>query len=463
VLRIYPIPFLLVACASGAFAQEAPAPANSEGSLQSDLRREGDQFQTDCASAKKNFFSCLSDLVHGGPLLLTGGSFPPGNSFGVGPAFGWEHNLNESWRSATNVEVMASTNESWMASFNFRAIRVSDDPLTPIYHRPVKGTAKKVQLQHDPELNAYAEVISLNKLSYYGIGPDTSRQSLALYGMRELTLGGNVNYPIKDSGFAFFGDLGARFFSLHGSQADSNPSIEQLYNNVTAPGLGQQKGFFQPSEGIRFDHDLSSYFILNYSATLQEFAGFSSDSFQRLNLDFLHTIPLYKLERSAPPSKPAAGAPAAKPAAVEKTRNRDGSIDLEALIVTSFAPSGNVIPFYLQPTLGGADINGDKMLASYPDYRFRAPNMMLFRGAIEHSIWGPIGAMFQADTGKVAIARGDLGFQHLLHSYAVGLTIQAGGYPMVQLLFAWGGHEGTHTIAAINPALLGGGFRPSLY
>jgi hypothetical protein len=34
---------------------------------------------------------------------------------------------------------------------------------------------------------------------------------------------------------------------------------------------------------------------------------------------------------------------------------------------------------------------------------------------------------------------------------------------MVQLLFAWGGHEGTHTIAAINPALIGGGFRPSLY
>jgi hypothetical protein len=88
---------------------------------------------------------------------------------------------------------------------------------------------------------------------------------------------------------------------------------------------------------------------------------------------------------------------------------------------------------------------------------------MLFRADIEHSIWGPIGAMFLVDTGKVAVARGDLGFQHLLHSYAVGLTIRAGGYPMVQLLFAWGGHEGTHTIATINPALTGGGSRPSLY
>ena len=459
--RICPILFLLAACVAAAFAQEIPA--SSEGSLSSDLRREHDQFQKDCASAEKKPFSCLSDLVHGGPFLLTGGSFPPGNGFGAGPKFGWEHNLNESWRSATDVEAMASSNQSWMAGFNFRAIKVSDDPLKPIFHRPDKGTAKKVELQHDPELNAYAEVISLNKLSYYGIGPSTSRQSLALYGMREMTIGGNVNYPIKNSGVAVFSDLGARLFSLRGREGDTNPSIEQLYNSVTAPGLAQQKGFFQPSEGIRFDRDLSSYFILNYSATLQEFAGGSSDSFERLNLDFSHTIPLYKLQRSAPPPKPAAGASGAKTALAATTRNRDGSIDLEARLVESFVPSGNVIPFYLQPTLGGADINGEKMLASYPDYRFRAPNMMLFRADIEHTIWGPIGAMFLADTGKVAVARGDLGFNHLLHSYAAGLTIRAGGYPMVQLLFAWGGHEGTHTLATINPALTGGGSRPSLY
>jgi hypothetical protein len=34
---------------------------------------------------------------------------------------------------------------------------------------------------------------------------------------------------------------------------------------------------------------------------------------------------------------------------------------------------------------------------------------------------------------------------------------------MVQLLFAWGGHEGTHAVASISPVLLGGGSRPLLY
>jgi hypothetical protein len=41
--------------------------------------------------------------------------------------------------------------------------------------------------------------------------------------------------------------------------------------------------------------------------------------------------------------------------------------------------------------------------------------------------------------------------------------LRAGGFPQVFLLFAWGGHEGTHVIANVNTALLGGSNRPSLF
>jgi hypothetical protein len=34
---------------------------------------------------------------------------------------------------------------------------------------------------------------------------------------------------------------------------------------------------------------------------------------------------------------------------------------------------------------------------------------------------------------------------------------------MFTVLFAWGGHEGDHTIFALNPSLLGGSSRPSLF
>lgn len=123
-----------------------------------------------------------------------------------------------------------------------------------------------------------------------------------------------------------------------------------------------------------------------------------------------------------------------------------------------------MVPFYFDPTLGGSDINGNASLASYQDYRFRAPDVLLLRESFEHSILGlPLGLMLMADEGKVALTRGDLGSSPWLHSFSAGLTLRAGGFPEVYLLFSWGGSEGTHTIANVNPSLLGGETRPSLY
>jgi hypothetical protein len=127
-------------------------------------------------------------------------------------------------------------------------------------------------------------------------------------------------------------------------------------------------------------------------------------------------------------------------------------------------PSGNVVPFYFDPTLGGSDINGNSSLPSYQDYRFRAPNVLLVRESFEHSIARlPLGIALMADEGKVALTRGGLGLSPWLHSFSAGLTLRAGGFPQVYLLFAWGGSEGTHTVANVNSSLLGGSTRPSLY
>ncbi len=125
--------------------------------------------------------------------------------------------------------------------------------------------------------------------------------------------------------------------------------------------------------------------------------------------------------------------------------------------------AGSVVPFYLQPTLGGSNINGNPWLSSYSDYRFRAPNALLLREAFEHSIWGPIGFVFSADQGKVALARNGIDFNQLAHTFSVGLTLQAGGLPALSFAFAWGGPEGTHTIANVNTSLLGGSTPPSLF
>jgi hypothetical protein len=216
---------------------------------------------------------------------------------------------------------------------------------------------------------------------------------------------------------------------------------------------------------------------LDYLVNYQQYvAGNSTYSFRRFNTDVSHTFTLYKNYRppvpkdfngpedcgasssdddhKCPPVIPPSGT----------TRNLEGSINVRFLLSESIIPSGHTEPFYFQPTLGGSDINGNPALPSFQDYRFRAPNLMLFRASFEHSIYKlPIGVVLMLDEGKVADTRSGIDFSHLQHSYTAGLTLKAGGLPVVYLLFSWGGHEGTHTTGSINNSLLGAGARPSLF
>ena len=92
------------------------------------------------------------------------------------------------------------------------------------------------------------------------------------------------------------------------------------------------------------------------------------------------------------------------------TRNLEGSIGFRLFNILSMTPGGDIVPFYFEPTLGGADINGNESLSSYQDYRFRASNVLLLRENFEHSIgkW-PIGIALSADEGKLSMTRGALG------------------------------------------------------
>src|SRR5207244_1039858 len=82
------------------------------------------------------------------------------------------------------------------------------------------------------------------------------------------------------------------------------------------------------------------------------------------------------------------------------------------------------------------------------DYRFRGPDLLLFRASLEHSLGKlPIGAFFSVDGGKIALRRDDVSLDHLRHSFNVGLTVPAGGLPVFYLLFSWAGNESTHPTA----------------
>lgn len=452
--------FLSLLCCS-------PLAASAQGLLGTEFSQEGAQFKQSCTSFK-SLAGCGQLLATGTPLHITAGTIAPENGVAFGPAFVFDKDL-PAWRLNLNADAVASTNESWRAGIYLKLAKSPTAPVKVIIlkqrpSQPLKSSPPAPA----PEFNIYLQAISLNRLDLYGLGNETPRSNMALFGLRETIAGGNAVLPLGASGFALYGELNGRFVSLFaGSGNSSVPSVQQAYTGCAClPGLSSQPGFLQAGEGLRFSRDFSSHFDLDYSAVFQEFAAPSDTtySFRRLNLDFSHTIWLYG--RTAVASSAAQYGPDGSKEASQThayVRNLSGSINLEARLSESFLPASHAVPFYFQPTLGGVDINGQFSLPSYPDYRFRAPNLLLFHGAFEHSIWGPIGGEFTADYGRVALTHSDLGFDHFLHSWGAGITIRAGDFPVVSLLFAWGGHEGTHTIAYISPGLLGGASRPSLY
>ena len=300
---------------------------------------------------------------------------------------------------------------------------------------------------------------------------------------------------------AVVAEVNGRFPSVRPGSDASVPSITQFFNETTAPGLTRHAAYLQASEGLRIDPALfKDHIRLNYFVQFQQFVSpsLSTYSFRRFNGDFSHEIPLYSLlpgkmgkayypnraaqfphdgpddctasngERNISRKRAAAAdihPDPARPCPIISTTDKlEGSITLRAYLSESIAGSGSVVPFYLMPTLGGSDINGTRMLASYPDYRYRDPDLLLFRGTIEHSIGKlPLGAVFSVDEGKVGARRDEVSLDHLRHTFSAGVTVHAGGLPLIYLMFAWGGHEGSHTTTTISPSLLGGSSRPSLF
>jgi hypothetical protein len=460
--------FVLLGALGTAFAQE--------GALHADFRRWTERVDDACGTFSfKTVPGCAYTLFTDHPIHIAVGSIAPKNGFGFGAAFVTHYTPNENWRLSWDFDAVGATSGAWRAGGYMKIIHTPVVPIKVIHPGSAgTGTGKKptVAVRQYTVFNVYAQSISLNTIYFFGLGNNSQPTGKSVFGMRETIFGTNVIKPLNKFSLSLLGEANGRFVSLSGNHQEGLPSIEQLYNNASAPGLATQPGFAQLGEGIRFKPVLfNDYLQLNYLGTFQQFFAPSDSrySFMRWTADFGHNFLLYGRTLSPTtrdtngPDTCATSITDQKCPPVSVSRNRNGTIGLRLLLSESLTSSSSVVPFYFQPTLGGSDINGTPALSSYLDYRFRGPNLLLLRESFEHSIWGPFGVDFMADQGRVALTHGDLGFSHLKHSYAAGLTVRGGGLPEIFLLFAWGGNEGTHTIVNVSPTLLGGSYRPSLY
>ncbi|HXY26137.1 MAG TPA: hypothetical protein VEI73_15910 [Candidatus Acidoferrum sp.] len=483
--------FLLASCAPIVLAQQP-----SKTDTGPDNPSEAYKLQHSCFEIK-GIMDCAEELFTGQPVHIAVGSIAPQNGFAAGLAY-VGHKTTPNWRTTWDADAVASENESWRAGVYLKLVDTKEPPRKPEFG--TKGRNLKPNLTALPErpvINLYVQTITLNKLTYFGLGPSTTEAGRSFYGMRQTIVGASAVKPFYAKlSAAFYGEMNGRFVDIRPSLGQPSPTIGALYTEATAPGLTNQPGTVQFGEGVRMRPVWFDDFLhLDYNLTYQQYVapGNSSFTFQHLTTDLSHQFAIWRkttriilprdtngpdecsVDRDSENAECSVDKFAlhheclnpqtAKSAECKEiSRDLQGSFGLRVYSALSMTPGGNVVPFYFQPTLGGSDINGNQSLSSYQDFRFRAPNVLLIRENFEQSIFSlPIGVAFMADEGKVGLSRGDLGSNPWLHSFSAGLTLRAGGFPQVFLLFSWGGKEGTHTIANVNTSLLGGSARPSLY
>jgi hypothetical protein len=417
-------------------------------------------------------------LIASYPFRVALGSLAPGNGFAFGVSLSERYTPSETWRVTFSGDAVRSVRGSNRVGGYVRFIH-SPAEVGVVVSRPGDPPVRPRRLKLDTwAFDVFAQRTLLETMNYFGPGPDTFESGRSVFGQRQLMFGGSVVLPMSGASWlgalrpALLGGITRRSITILPGLASDGPLLQDVYTDAAAPGLRKQDPFVELREGLRLRPSLPNGRLqFDYQFTVQQYftTAASASSFRRTSIDLDHRLPIYRTSSTSSgardfngPNECATSADSLECPPLERVRDRSGAVNFRVLWSRSSTSGVNRVPFYLQRTLGGSDLNGDTWLAAYDDYRYRGPHVLLLQQSVEHSLWGPIGIFVMAEQGKAVSRRADLDLSDLERSASVGLTIRAGGMPMITFSFAFGS-EGRHLIASMGNSLLGGSSRPSLF
>jgi hypothetical protein len=453
------------------------------------LRRDFKNIDTTCVAvktdwAKATFGEKIADIgscgasVQGNAFIFNFGQAPPNNEIGLGLAVtdgdpvrfkdaqGRQRYLETNWKIAGDV----STNASWTG---YGTLDLHFDAILSLL-RPKRHV-------DNPFFHFFSGSQKAQTLAYFGEGQATQVSAQTNYSLLRTTLMGRAEIPVTVySGLKqtyFFGlEMGERWYSVGDGPA---PDIGTV-NNGAVPGLFASPTYFDQSLVIKVNNHPTigtgitptSYMTGIYLRHTDDFEAKLTNrdavsapqySYRQFWLDEQHQTAIRC--RLAPASSSGELRPRA-PGSRWPLRDCF-TLALEGSITETAADAGKTVPFFLQPTVGGSDIDNNLSLPSYANYRFRAPDVeyanasfLVPTGSTGIKLIEKIpflGFMVRADTGKAALRRDDLSINHMRHSFSAGVSNFVGNAYALSLFYSWAGPEGSQFQKLINPQLLGKG------
>jgi hypothetical protein len=379
------------------------------------------ELKRDCAAFRSdknfaNFKTCAGDVFTAKPLHPIVRSIVPGGGTGVGLNYTLD-SPKGMWQRSFTVNGATSFRNYWLA-----------ETKVTLTH-PKFGdwnTARDAFATH-----FYVRARGLPRMPFYGLGPHTSQAGLVDFSENDTFIGADAVNPLA-SWIGVGGTVEGILPDVNGVHKPTVRSIDQYYTEATAPGLLKQPAFLHSEVFLHPHH--ADPFEFDYHIGYNFFHDMDTGhySFRRFRADLRHNI--YPERSNGQP-------------------HRDSVISIRGVVSLSDKSSGAVIPFYLQETLGGSDINGDPVLRGFRDYRFRGPDLLLVQTQYERRIWNVFGILAFYDAGKVANRKADINFADLRHSFGGGMDIWMGAKVVFRAYVGLGSGEGAHPFFGIPTGL----------
>jgi len=252
----------------------------------------------------------------------------------------------------------------------------------------------------------------LTQVNYFGEGPDSLESDRNEYRLTSTEIVGYTSLKARpwltlDSRAGFLGSPELR--DSTGPFRRGIPQTSEVFPNDPVFQLEEQPSFAYGAVSVIADtRDTPGHPSRGglYRAALSTFADQGQDtfSFHRTDIEAAHFIP------AAP----------------------NFVLALRGWLVTSHPLDGHSVPFYLQPSLGGANT-----LRGYSNYRFHDNNLLVLNAEGRVAIFTHVDAALFVEAGNVAPRVGGLNLDRT--SYGVGVRLHSRGSTMARLDVAHSG------------------------
>jgi hypothetical protein len=237
------------------------------------------------------------------------------------------------------------------------------------------------------------------QVNYFGVGPDTSADLRSQYRLQTLNVVGYARYR-PEGWLAFSG----RFGWLDGPSVSSATGpfnrdfldAQTTFPDDPAMALSEKPQFLHGEAAVTIDtrdhpgHPTGGA-LYRASAGLYADRTLDAFSFRRYELEGAQFIPLF---------------------------DRAWIVALHGWGAFSDVDAGQAVPFYMLPSLGGANT-----LRGYPNYRFHGRHLLVASAESRWPLFEHIDAAVFVDSGTVAERAADLGFDKT--AYGLGFRVHS--------------------------------------